>query len=268
VLADWNGLVIAALANAGALLGETDWVLHAARAFHFVAESMTNNDRLGHSWRAGRLVFPGISSDYAAMIRAAIALHQATGTQLYLDRAIRWTAMLERHHAGKDNGAYFLTADDAEGLIVRPASSRDNALPNPNAVHIQNLIRLSLLAGDDNYRRRADSLLETLLPFAAESVFDHIALLSALDLRLRHAEIVAVGKRANALAEAALRAPFLNRTVLRAANAQALPKTHPAHVKLATAPSEGAVFVCQGESCSLPIADPVELSQMLSGPRN
>ncbi len=68
VLADWNGLIIAALANAGALLEESDWIERAARAFEFIARSMTKGDRVGHSWRDGRLVFPGLSSDFAAMI--------------------------------------------------------------------------------------------------------------------------------------------------------------------------------------------------------
>src|SRR5215216_507520 len=74
VLADWNGLMIAALANAGALLGEPDWIAMGARAFRFIAAEMTRGDRLGHSWRAGRLLFPGLASDFTNMIRAALAL--------------------------------------------------------------------------------------------------------------------------------------------------------------------------------------------------
>ena len=158
VLADWNGLMISALANAGALLDESDWVDRAARAFEFIARSMTKGNRIGHSWRDGRLVFPGLSSDFAAMIRAAIALHQATAMGDYLDRALGWADALECHHADPQSGGYFLTADDAEGLIVRLASTRDDALPNPNAVMAQNLVRLSLLAGDEKYRERTDQL--------------------------------------------------------------------------------------------------------------
>src|SRR3954463_13007741 len=71
VLADWNGLMIAALANAGALLGEAGWTEVAARAFRFIAGAMTRGQRLGHSWREGRLLFPGLASDFANMIRAA-----------------------------------------------------------------------------------------------------------------------------------------------------------------------------------------------------
>ncbi|HLL26365.1 MAG TPA: thioredoxin domain-containing protein [Xanthobacteraceae bacterium] len=260
VLADWNGLMIAALANAGALFGEEKWIDPGARAFRFVAEKMSRGDRLGHSWREERLLFPGLSSDYAAMIRAAIALHQATGEQGYLDQAVKWTAALEAHHADSETGGYFLTADDAEGLIVRPAQTRDDATPNPNAVMAQNLIRLSVLTGEDRYRERADRLFEGLLPLAAENLFGHMALLSALDLRLRHREIVAVGKRASEFAEAALRLPFLDRTVLRVSDVEKLPAHHPARAMAASAPEAGAAFICQGETCSLPITEPDKLS--------
>ena len=264
VLADWNGLMIAALAHAGTLIDEPDWIARAKRAFRFVAESMTTGERLGHSWRGGRLVFPGLSSDYAAMIRAAIALHQATGEREFLERAITWTATLERHHADPETGGYFLTAADAEGLIVRPAQTRDDALPNPNAVMVQNLIRLAALASDDPYRARADRLFDGLLPLAADSLFGHAALLSALDLRLRHKEIVAVGERTEEFAAAALRLPFLNRTIVRAKSADALPERHPARAMIAAAPKEGAAFVCQGEHCSRPMTEPAQLSKALA----
>jgi uncharacterized protein YyaL (SSP411 family) len=256
VLADWNGLMIAALANAGALLDESDWVDRAARAFEFIARSMTKGNRIGHSWRDGRLVFPGLSSDFAAMIRAAIALHQATAMREYLDRALAWADALERHHADPQSGGYFLTADDAEGLIVRLASTRDDALPNPNALMAQNLVRLSLLAGDEKYRERADRLMEGTLPLAAENLFGHAALLNALDLRLRHREVLTTGALAEDFARAALKLSFLDRTVLRARDSGALPAGHPAHARIAAAPPDGAAFICVGESCSLPILQP------------
>ena len=76
VLADWNGLMIAALANASLLFAEPSWLDTAARAFAFIARAMTRGDRLGHSWREDKLKFPGLASDFAAMIRAALALYE------------------------------------------------------------------------------------------------------------------------------------------------------------------------------------------------
>jgi uncharacterized protein YyaL (SSP411 family) len=262
VLADWNGLMIAALANGGALLGEIGWIDIAAKAFGFIAASMTKGDRLGHSWRAGRLLYPGLASDFACMTEAALALYEATGERPYLDQAVTWQRALDRHYANLDNNGYFLTADDAEGLVVRPAATNDDATPNPNAIAAANLVRLAVLAGDDRWREKADQLFEGVLGAAGENLIGHAALLNALDLRLRGAEIVVTGTgaRAEALIAAALRLPFLDRIVLRAPTADALPAAHPAREKIAAAP-EGAAFVCVGERCSLPVVEP----EMLAG---
>src|SRR6516162_2205761 len=73
---------------------------------------MAHGDRLGHSWRAGKLLVPGLASDHAGMIRAALALHEATAEHAHLERALAWQATLDRHYANPDNGGYFLTADD------------------------------------------------------------------------------------------------------------------------------------------------------------
>jgi len=256
VLADWNGLMIAALANAGAILGEPGWVGRGARAFDFIAGAMTRGDRLGHSWRRGRLLYPGLASDFAAMIRAALALYEATGEQRYLQQAVAWQHAFDRHYANPDNGGYYLTADDAEALVVRPASTSDDATPNPNAIAAQNLVRLAAFTGDHAWRERADRLFDGVLAAAADTLMQHAALLNALDLRLNAAEIVVTGAAHGRFADAALKLPFLSRIVLRAPSAGALPASHPAQAKIAAAGAAGAAFVCVGETCSLPVTDP------------
>ncbi|MGZ5841757.1 MAG: thioredoxin domain-containing protein [Xanthobacteraceae bacterium] len=269
VLADWNGLMIAALANGGALLGESEWVAMAATAFGFVATAMTKGDRLGHSWRAGKLLYPGLASDFASMTKAALALYEATGERRYLDRALAWQAALDRHYANGDNNGYFFTADDAAGLVVRPAATNDDATPNPNAIAAGNLVRLAVLAGDDAWREKADRLFEGICSAAGENLIGHAALLNALDLRLRGTEIVVTGTgaRADALIEAALKLQFLDRIVLRAPTADALPPSHPAREKIAAAP-QGAAFVCVGARCSLPVMEPEALAGTVAAMRS
>jgi len=258
VLADWNGLMIAGLVNASVVLGEPEWIGMARRAFAFIARDLARGDRLGHSWRDGRLLFPGLSSDFAAMIRAALALHEATGEGAFLDRAVAWQLALDRHYADAQGGGWFLTADDAEGLVVRPKSTTDDALPNANGLAAQNLLRLAVFTGDDQWRHQADALFDALLPGAAENLYSHLSLLNALDLRLRAAEIVVTGEGRELIA-AALKVPYLERMVLRAPSADALPQNHPARAKVASAPA-GAAFVCVGETCSLPVMQPDQLA--------
>jgi uncharacterized protein YyaL (SSP411 family) len=238
----------------------------AARAFRFIIAEMNRGDRLGHSWRAGRLLFPGLASDFANMIRAALALYEATGERGYLDRALDWQVALDSHYANPDNGGYFLTADDAEGLVVRPSATSDDATPNPNGITAQNLVRLAAFAGDHTWRENADQLIEGVLAAAGENLIGHASVLNALDLRLRATEIVVTGtgERAEALAAAALRLPLSTRIVLRAPNADALPASHPARDKLAAAP-DGAAFVCAGERCSLPVTDASALVEAARG---
>ena len=267
VLADWNGLMIAALVNAGVAFEEPGWLEMAARAFLFVDAKMAHGDRLGHSWRAGKLLVPGLASDHAGMIRAALALHEATAEHAHLERALAWQATLDRHYASPDNGGYFLTADDAAGLVVRPNATTDDATPNPNAVAAQNLIRLAIFTGQHAWRDKVDRLFEGIAASAGENLFAHLALLNALDLRLRAAEVVVAGEgaRANDLLAAARKLPFLDRIVLRAS--PALPATHPAQEKI-KATAQSAAFVCVGETCSLPVTEPDAIAAAVTATRH
>ena len=257
VLADWNGLMIAALANAGAMLDKPAWLAKARTAFAFIAHQMTRGDRLGHSWRDGKLLYPGLASDHAAMTKAALALYEATGASDYLERACQWQGALDRHYA-RDSGGYYLTADDAEGLILRPDSTIDEATPNPNGVAAQNLVRLATLTGDDNWRRKADVLFAGLLPGAAQSMYLHASLANALDLHLRAIAVVAVGPQADQFASVAFELPFLERVVVRAQRPQDLP---PGHIGRTISLTDGqtVALVCAGQTCSLPIIDPQQI---------
>jgi uncharacterized protein YyaL (SSP411 family) len=266
VLADWNGLMIAALANASLMFNEPAWLAMAERAFTFIASAMTRGDRLGHSWRQGQLKFPGLASDFAAMIRAALALHEATGERRYLDQALSWQAALDRDYANSKTGTYYLTAADAEGLVVRPAATADEATPNHNAVAAQNLIRLALLAGDDRWREQVDRLIAAIAPQALENLYMHMALFNAVDLRLRAAEIVVTGDgpQAQALLDAARGRAPLDRIVLHARSAEALPAGHPARDRVRPA-AEPQALICIGTTCSLPVTSAAALAAALDG---
>jgi hypothetical protein len=200
------------------------------------------------------------------MIRAALALYEATGHRERLDQAVAWQQAFERSYANPQNGGYYLTASDAEGLVVRPASTTDDATPNPNAIAAQNLPRLAALTGDDQWRERADRLFDGVLSASADNLLSHAALLNALDLRLNAAEIVVTGPDHDRFADAALRLPYLNRIVLRAPSAEALPSGHPAQAKIAAGPASAA-FVCVGETCSLPVTDPDKIAEVVDAMR-
>ena len=254
VLADWNGLMIAALAHASVAFEQPDWLALARHAFDFIAAAMTRDNRLGHSWRNGQLLLPALASDYAAMTRAALALFEATGEPRFLQQAIDWQKRLDTHYLDAMHGGYYLTAADAEGLIVRPHSTVDDAIPNHNGLIAQNLARFAALTGDAIWRGRADELFAALLPRAAENVFGHLSVLNALDLYLTGAEIVVVGegRAAEALLSAARKLPHGTTTILHAPRADDLSQDHPARAKAGSI-TNAAAFVCRRQSCSLPV---------------
>ena len=155
---------------------------------------------------------------------------------------------------------------------MRPSSTSDDATPNPNGIAAQNLVRLAALTGDHAWREKADALLAGVLSAAQDNLLAHASLLNALDLRLNAAEIVVTGPDHQRFAEAALKLAHLNRIVLRAPDAGALPRSHPAQAKIA-AGAGSAAFVCVGERCSLPVTEPntiadVVLSMRSGAPEN
>jgi uncharacterized protein YyaL (SSP411 family) len=189
------------------------------------------------------------------MIRAALALFEATGERTYLERALGWQAALDAHYVDSDTGGYYLSSDDAADLLLRPHATQDDATPNPNAVAAQNLVRLAVSTGENKWREKADLLIDGILSAAERNLFGHVALLNALDLRLRGAEIIAIGKDSERFTQAALKLPFVERIILRAASPADLPATHPAQEKLKM-PPRSAAFICIGERCSLPVTEP------------
>lgn len=264
VLADWNGLMIAALARAALLLQRPQWLAPAEGAYRFIAESMRRDGRFGHSWREGRLLFPGMASDHTAMVRAALALYEATGRDTYRDDAQAWTELVERHYLA-DEGILAMSDSDADDIILRPKPTHDDAVPNANGMHAENLLRLAALSGDPADQTRADRFLDGLLAHAARAPLGHATALSALDFRLRGAAIAVVGAGAEGLLSAARAVPYPNRTVADLTGADAV--KHPGISARASAGGgQAAAFVCSGGTCSLPIIDPDRLGEALRNP--
>lgn len=258
VLADWNGLMIAALVNAGLAFEQPEWVTAAARAFAFVRERMTEEGRLRHSWRAGKLNHPATLDDYANMSRAALALYEATGEQKYLDAAIDWTDRADKHHLDSANGGYFLAASDTPNLIAQSKSVVDNAVPAGNGTLVGVFARLYFLTGDLRHLERARRIVFAFSGELNRNIFPLATLLNSNDLMLHALQIVIVGQRGEAATDALLRAVYdtslPNRVVTVIAPNEALPDSHPAFAK-GQLDNTATAYVCEGTICSPPLND-------------
>jgi uncharacterized protein YyaL (SSP411 family) len=271
VLADWNGLMIAALARAATAFGHSEWLALARRAFAFVQTRMTGEDgRLRHSWRAGRARHPATIDDYANLCRAALALYEASFDRAYLAQAGRWVEVLDRHYRDPEDGGYFFAADDTPGLIARAKTAADAAVPAGNGTLVGVLTRLALLTGDDSYRRRAEEIIAAFAGEVGRNFFPLSTLLNNIELAARPVQIVLAGATDDpgfvALRQAAEGVSLPNRILLAAPPGEALPPGHPAHGK---GPVDGkpAAYVCEGPVCSLPLTDPQRLVEHLDAIR-
>ncbi len=264
VLADWNGLAIAALARCAVVFDQPAWLDRAREAFEFILAHMpARHDGVAHAWRLGRVTAPGLIEDQAAMARAALALHEATGDPTYLDAARRLVEAARAAFADGSGGFFSTAADATDVPLVRPRTAADNATPSGNGMMAEVMARLYHLTGDPDWRARA---LGVLTAFTGEP--DQLAgmptLLAAADLLEEGATVVITGPDAAAapLMRAALCAPDPAVVVLRVADAAALPSDHPAFGKTA-GPHQAAAYVCRRNVCGLPITDLRLLSQTL-----
>jgi uncharacterized protein len=266
-LADWNGMMIAALANAAAVFDRPSWFESAARAFEFVTRNMVAPDgRIAHSWCAGKTAGAEILDDYAQMSRAALNLYELTGSPDYLDWALKWTGIANDRFWDSENGGYFYTPGDAKDLIVRTRQGADNATPSGNGVMAGVLTRLGYLTGDQNYRMRAIAVTDAFGGEARKNYLSVASLLNSYESLEGGIQIVILGDRADKFTQKLLQAvysqPVPDRTVMVIAPGTELPKNHPARNKTQR-DNRATAYVCRGPSCSLPLTDPGMLADAI-----
>ena len=253
VLADWNGLMIAALANAAAVFQRDDWLAAAVRAWRFVMDRMRDEDgRLFHSHRAGKRLHRGTLDDYANMARAGIALFEVTGETRYLDEAKALVAVLDRHFADPEAGGYFITADDAADLIVRNKHCHDNAVPAGNGTLVGVFARLWVLTGEAAWHDKARRQVAAFAGELEGNFFPLMTLLNGYELLQSATELVIVGEPDDPATEALRRAVYgkslPNKIVRRLAPGTPLPPRHPAAGK-GLVGGKPALYVCRNMTC-------------------
>ena len=268
ILADWNGLMIAALARAGACFERPEWIAAAVRAFDFVTTAMTAGGRLKHSYRLGRAQHAATLDDYANLARAALALHEATGETRFVDYATDTLVVLDRHYWDAAGGGFFFSADDTPGLITRTKTAGDNAVPSGNGTLVGVLARLHFLTGEARFRERADQLVAAFSGELGRNFFPLSTLLNAAELLARAVQIVVVGRRdepaAVGLLRAARRSGGATQVLAVVEDGATLPAAHPAHGKTRVG-GRPAAYVCVGPTCTLPITEPDALAAALRG---
>ncbi|MFO7875410.1 MAG: thioredoxin domain-containing protein [Desulfovermiculus sp.] len=185
VLTDWNGLMIAALAQAGRILGNDEYTQAAKRTAGFILENMFRDGRLLHRYRDGQAAITGMLDDYAFFIQGLIELHTATGESQYLESARDLTHECLHHFWDPHNGGFYLTPDDGEELLTRPKEVTDGAIPSGNSVFLSNLLRLGRLTDNAELTQKANELIAAFSGTVAEIPAGCTFFLCGLDMALQ-----------------------------------------------------------------------------------
>ncbi len=164
VLTAWNGLLLAALAEAGRDLNRDDYIDAAVQNAEFLHETMRTADgRLLRTWKAGsEAKLNAYLEDYAYLADALLALYQATFDERWFVWAQELADQMVAHFRDEENGGFYDTSDDHEALIHRPKSLQDNATPSGNAMAVQVLLKLSLYTGEGSYWDLAETTVSAL----------------------------------------------------------------------------------------------------------
>ncbi len=270
VLADWNGMMIRALAEAAPVFARDDWLAAARSAFAFICHHLARPDgRLCHTWCDGVARHPATIEDYAQMAAAALALHQTTAEPAFLDHAVEWVGIADRHYWDPVLGGYFLSADDTTDIISRSKPIADNATPSGNGAMLEVLARLFHLTGEDGYRERAEDLARLFSGDNLQYLLGIPGLLTNYETLITPLQVVILGAPGDpatkALHHAALTAPAPHRIISLVTPGSSLPAGHPAAGRVAI-DGRPTAYICRAFTCGLPMTSPDELRAALVAP--
>jgi hypothetical protein len=276
VLTEWNAMAVAALAEAGAVLGRTDWVTAAEQLGDFLLANLRRPDgRWLRSWQAGapaaaagRPDGPGqpgrarhlaYAADHAWLVEAFTRLGEATGRARWFDEARAAANALLDLFVDETSGAFHMTGRDAEALIARPIDSQDGAVPSANSVAATALLRLAGLTGETRYQTQAVAVINAMSPALGAAPVAFTGLVAAADLaRTGLTEIVVTGDRPDLIE--VVRRRYLPASVLAWGEPVDSPvwagRTGPAQANLA--------FVCRDYVCQAPAGDAATLASQLA----
>jgi hypothetical protein len=277
-LAGWNGLMLAAFADAARRLARSPDEGRAAAGARYravaeraagrlLAAHLDGDGRLRRSWKDGRALHAGTLEDHAAIAEGLLALHEATQDERWYVAARQITDTFLAHFADPAGG-FFDTADDAEALVARPKGLQDNAVPSGNALAATVLLRLAALTGEARYSDAASGTIASLGPAAGRHPTAFAQWLVAIDLLIGPVdEIAIVGDPADPdvgrLVDVAYRG-YRPRQVVAVAPDPATSAV-PLLQSRFSLRGRPTAFVCRGFACRQPVTEPEALAALLTG---
>jgi uncharacterized protein len=255
-IAAWNGLALAALAEAGRRLERADY-LEAARALgEFLLGPLSAEGRLHRTFRAGEAKGTGYLEDYADVGNGLLELHVATGELRWLEEANRLARLAVELFADEQHGGFYLSPADGEQLVARKKDLEDQPTPSGNSMLAHVLLKLARIYGDDELETAAVGVFRLAHGAIARvpAAFGHA--LTALDFHFSPPrELAIVGPVDSPVARAALE-PFQPNAVVAVGPSEDVPLL----AGKGLVDGRPAVYVCERFACQAPVTDPERLA--------
>ncbi len=197
VLADWNGLMIAAFSRGAAVFNNSKYSEAAIKAANLILTKMRGKDgRLYHRYREGEAAVSGLLDDYVFLIWGLIELYECTFEVMYLKVALDLNGILLRHFWDEEQGGFYITADDAEEVIYRKKEIYDGAVPSGNSVAMLNLLRLGRITGNPELENKTFKIQRAFSSIVMQAPHAYTQLMAALDFAIGPtSEVVIVGNK-------------------------------------------------------------------------
>ena len=270
ILTAWNGLMLSSFAEAAAILERPDYRRVAEANASFLLEHLQSDGLLLRTYKAGEAKLNAYLEDYACLIDGLISLYEATGTLKWIESAISLADRMIDEFWDGESGGFFFTGKSHEQLIVRSKEFLDNATPSGNSIATLSLLRLSVLTGNENYRRLATTVLRLLADQIGRYPSAFGFALTALDFYLDvPLEIAIVGDPADSRLSELLRVVWQtyvpNRVIaLCTEDHKKAAKVLPLLRQRDTLVLQPTAFVCEAYTCRTPAHSADELSPQLS----
>jgi uncharacterized protein YyaL (SSP411 family) len=266
-LTSWNALMLAALAEAGAVLERDDYLDTARACADFLLrELQTDDGRLLRTWKDGRAHLAGYLEDHAYLLGALLTLYEATFEARWFVAARSLADVTIAHFADDERGGFYSTADDHEQLVTRRKDLEDTPIPSGNSAMALGLLRLARLTGEDAYEERARGTIALLHPIAARHPLAFAHLLQAVDFLLADdvREVAIVGDSvAAAPLVRAVRSAFRPHVVLAGGPGDGDGEQVPLLADRRPVDGRAAAYVCERFACQAPVTDPDTLAALL-----
>ncbi len=269
VLTDWNGLMIASMAESGRLLADAPLVEAARKAYSFIAAKLYQDRRLLHRWRDGDAAIPGMLSDHTFLAWGAIELYRCTQDVQYLDHACSLMDSVIADFKIEDGG-FNMTSKHAEKLLFKPANFSDMALPSGNSVALLVLTALAHYTGVEKYekeRQELDTLFALSLP---RSVDRRTISTMAMERAARTSFEIVVVSPGDPEKAAAMLKPFhaassqnIYLHLKTSSNAETLTRLAPFTRDYKAIDKETTAYICTNFACQAPTTDPKKAAEML-----